>query len=383
MGFYGTGVAVNGSYRFKVSTSGLGNFAALFAAVYVVSSFLSPRVSVRIGLRRATTICLLIAVPAFALAGTASSFAHYFPLGALLALVIGSFWPSVMSLLARSCGVDTAAKHVGAFNLSWSLGLMTGTALSGPFYELAPWLPFVAAATGAAAALGMLAPATRGMEPHRERVAAEWANAPRQPRMKALRSSAWIANFVTAAAMVTLGSFIPKHGHYLGFSASLATFLIFLSRGMQAASFLWYRLTTRWHFRYRPIFLAELQVIAGMVLVWFVRDWMGLALGCMLVGFGTGMTYYGSLFYTVHGQDHQPHHTGIHEGTLGLGWFIAPLLGGWLASVFGDTRIPFIVAAGLTVGCMILQTGVILRSGGLRPAAADPAPDRPNANKKA
>jgi len=136
-------------------------------------------------------------------------------------------------------------------------------------------------------------------------------------------------------------------------------------------------LTERWHFRFRPIFLAELQIIVGMALVWFVQDWWWLALGFMLAGFGTGMTYYGSLFYSVHGPDRRPHHTGIHEGTLGIGWFVAPLLGGWLASIFDDTRIPFVVCAGLAVVCMILQTGVIFRFRGLRRPSADPAADEP------
>ncbi len=73
------------------------------------------------------------------------------------------------------------------------------------------------------------------------------------------------------------------------------------------------------------------------------------------------MTYFASLYYSVHAPASRGRNAGVHEALLGLGAMVLPVLGGWVASASGRLEAPYLVAAGVGMVAVGVQTAILTR----------------------
>ena len=97
-----------------------------------------------------------------------------------------------------------------------------------------------------------------------------------------------------------------------------------------------------WHFR--RSYLLGSQLLAGSGLLLFVISGhpMLFALALILIGMGSSVTYYSSLYYAVHLIRKKGRGTGIHESIVGSGALLGPILGG-IAAQYAGLRTPYLL----------------------------------------
>jgi MFS family permease len=84
----------------------------------------------------------------------------------------------------------------------------------------------------------------------------------------------------------------------------------------------------RWHYKFRWLITAFIMLIAGfMVLLLASQLWL-VVVAQVFFGFGAGLIYYSSLFYSMDvGGETQAEHGGLHEAAIGAGVFAGPAVG--------------------------------------------------------
>jgi len=79
------------------------------------------------------------------------------------------------------------------------------------------------------------------------------------------------------------------------------------------------------------------------------------------IGFAGGMTYFSSIFYSIHKQDKKGKKSGFHESFLGLGIALGPITGGLAVREFG-LRAPYILAIIVFAASIVVQMVILKKS---------------------
>jgi hypothetical protein len=80
-----------------------------------------------------------------------------------------------------------------------------------------------------------------------------------------------------------------------------------------------------------------------------------------LIGLACGVSYAASIFYSLEATSGRGRYAGIHEGLIGAGGFLPPLLAGLLVQAGLGLAVPYFLAAALLGGALLLQMGLFLR----------------------
>jgi xanthine/uracil/vitamin C permease (AzgA family) len=84
------------------------------------------------------------------------------------------------------------------------------------------------------------------------------------------------------------------------------------------------------------------------------------------MGAATGVLYFSSIYYSVHGAASQAHRAGLHEASWGLGEGLIPLAVGrsrqWAAPYWAEAiRAPYLAGIFLSLAAICIQLGIVLR----------------------
>ncbi|MFQ6133002.1 MAG: MFS transporter [Armatimonadota bacterium] len=342
------------------------------AFVYTVFCLLGGKASEELG-RRGTAL-----LGAFTTAAIALSIARVQSIPWLLMLVfcssagIGLFWPSLQAWLAEQRDRRALTHGVGAYNIAWSTGLTVGPLISGLLRSVGPRAPLYAGAAGyLSVALLLLAVA----RPQREEPE-ELAEAPPIPVRSALSllHVAWVCNFASWFMATSVRNLFPKLAKDLALSETILSVLIASVGVAQVACFAALWRGRWWHYKLWPMLAFQGLGALGMLLVLTGHTWQVFALGMLMGGAMTGMTYYASLFYSlrVPGSGRGVR-TGLHEGFIGAGILLGPLMGGTAAHLTSNLRVPYLLII-LVIALTALVSLVIYRRperSGAAVAAAD------------
>jgi MFS family permease len=144
---------------------------------------------------------------------------------------------------------------------------------------------------------------------------------------RAFQRLAWLANPFACIAAFTLLAMIPDLARRLGLSTTLAGLFGSIWFFARLASFILLRHWAGWHYRFRWLLAGYLLLIAGFFAVPTATDLWWLSLGQVAFGFGVGLLYYSSLFYSMDVGEARAEHGGIHEAVMGAGNFVGPGIG--------------------------------------------------------
>lgn len=351
-------------YFFVIELGGgsedLGNVTAAGGICYVLAAIVGGRLSDRVPrlvLARIGCVVFVCLVAAVSLCRSIPPIILLFmPMG----LSMGIFWPPVQARLADMAGPGRLASVTGRFNICWSVGKGLGFLAAGSLVEIFGGLGtmgallatfYLAAAAGLAPYLllsgdGAPPPEEEAQQPERDR--------PSGPHLKL----AWICNFAIFGAGASLVTHHPKWITEIGLReihADVFLAAVFLS---QTVGFFLWSAYTRWHYRLGEFWITQVIFGGAVVAVPFLGSFEATLLLALPIGLGLGLAYQASIFYSLDVSEGRGRNSGLHEGILGSGNFLLPVIGGWVAGTSLGVTAPYLVAGFAVCLGLFLQAAV-------------------------
>ncbi|MFH1037586.1 MAG: MFS transporter [PVC group bacterium] len=346
---------------FRADAFMLGLLGTVPAIIYALVCALSGLWGDRIGPRKVIVIaclCLLLVYCSIFLVGR---FGHLLLLAGFWGLGGALFWPAMIRWLGEDEREDRLRHRIGSYNIALIAGVMVGPPLAGAVFPFNYRYPYLVAAFLAIVILAILAVAWR----RKVRIPESAPGRPEEEGEKAVPGFiyiGWAANFATWFAIGACQSLFPELAKSLPVPISdrMLGILIALIPAGEIAVFAILRKLRHWHYKYRYLFLFQLLGIGGLLIIAFNSAPCLFIPGFLAVGFAGGMTYFSSIYYSVHRQEGKGRKSGFHESFLGFGVALGPLGGGLAASRLG-LRAPYLLAAGIFAASIIIQYYLLRR----------------------
>jgi MFS family permease len=304
-------------------------------------------------------------------------------ISALVLMSLGKalFWPVLQATLGDLSGPGELERNTAAFNVSWSsgksLGFLAGglllarfgfqvTFLCGSALVVGSFLalPRPAVMQGAVAAMQGTAARRGGTAAAMARGTATTGVADVSAALRtAFRRMAWLANLASYGTAGVLGYHLPDWFSRRGWDAGrfgLFLAVIFLVQTV-VLGLLGRRV--RFAFSARRLLAPQLLALLAAVLLPLLGSFLPVLLLAPLFGLAFGVTYAGSIYYSLHAREQRGRNAGIHEALVGAGGFLPPLLGGLVARWSGWLGAPYLLAAGFTLLALGCQAWIALRIG--------------------
>lgn len=318
--------------------------AVTFGAVYVAGALASHAVSRRWGERRVARVAIAVQV-AMCVAVT------LWPTGPVVfaaAVVLGGCngikWPIIESYIGAGRSAASQATAVGRFNMAWSASVPLALVIAGPLIALQ--LPGLASGVALFVIAGLCSIAglwlTAGLSPRP--VHLDVADPARLPadvlaRYRGLLASSRRAMLCSYSLLFVLAPLMPFIFGDLGFGPKGASSLSGVLDAVRFATFAALGVWAGWHGRAWPLLVAVVLMPAGFFMIVSGQSLMVVLAGEVVFGLTAGMSYYAALYYALAVKNASVDAGGVHEGLIGGGFFLGPLLGvaaqhvGFLAAI--------------------------------------------------
>lgn len=340
----------------------LGVYGFLFNLPYIFLGFLAGNLLSRIGFRMAIVLSgLVMAIMALWIPFVDH---RYLLAGPCLfwGVVSGLFWPAIEGANAEGQTPEQTKRGVSNFSVSWVTGALVGQTVNAWLYGISLYLPFVLnfflgagiAFLATQSVLFEIAPWKTG-RPHRD-------EAVPQDRRRLFVRLAFIANFSLWVGVSCLRSLLPEYAavhdltglkYGMLMSATMVGFLLANT------------ILTHWHgWHYSAVVLLSGLVVAALAQFFFglVDVYAGLLAAQVVYGAILGLTYFSSIYYGMELGGAEEGHGGRHEAIIGMACGFGALFGGWLITLTGEDRSPFLATA-IFILCVVVFQWVLLRKG--------------------
>ena len=269
--------------------------------------------------------------------------------------VLAMFWPALMAWIADASSPRSFAADLCAFNVGWTLGAGGGSWLAGHIGQWAasqpggydPQVPYLVAAGVGVILLGWFLV----VEPRPSEVIFA-VSEDLDPRLaNRLLKLAWISNATVYATISIVIYMLPRLAELPVLSISEgAQSSVHAIRSVAGLVLFGAMLANRgWHGRTYPFALCLLACLSGMLLMGSARSPLGVIVGGACLGAALGGSYTMSLFYSLSVPRVKGRGSAAHEGLIGMGYALGPLVGGLAAFLWMTPRAPFFAGA-----CMVL-----------------------------
>ena len=130
---------------------------------------------------------------------------------------------------------------------------------------------------------------------------------------------AWVANPLAYLAINTVIAVIPTLAGRFQFTPMQAGFVCSIWLFARTGAFVFLRLWTDWHYRFRFLAGSYIAMIVSFEAMLRAREVLLLAGSQIVFGLAIGLIYYSSLFYSMDVGETKGEHGGIHEAIIGVG----------------------------------------------------------------
>jgi MFS family permease len=300
---------------------------------------------------------LLFAVYAF-LCSLATQPLHLILAGPIGGIASALFWPAYETILHDNDQEETN-RRLSVFNTGWTLGIMSGAALGGYLYQrLGGPVEFLFLAGFVFFDALYIAWSTRhGIAPYAPTSPEEREEGIGTPieRRRGYMHMAWVANFALWFGGSTTNTIFPKLARSLNITDSMIGVITATVWVGQLVIFYVLSRTDRWHYRFAPMLLLQSVGAVGLLLLGTGSMASIFIMAFLIMGIARGLSYSASLFYSLDTNSPGSGNTGFHETIVGAAYLSAPLVAGFSAAGI-SLRAPFIIAAGVAVLGLIIQT---------------------------
>ena len=336
----------------------LGLVPAIGALTYIISAPLSGRWSDRVS---RTLLCLaggLVLIAAAILAWLTRRLEVLLGLQALMGLGKALYWPAVEATVGDLCPAGRQTMVLGRFNVAWSSGKTVGF-LAGGLLLGCCGFEAVYLAGAASVMVAFLVLPKGDVTAEVIVIDADPGESSRETsRLQMLRTMSWIANTAAYGALGILTHHLPqwfaahdwnpeRYGWYLGVILATQTAVFLLLTGPA---------DTTWSLR--RLWIPQLLSAAAVAAIPALSGFGWLLATAPIVGLGCGVCYTASIFFSLTSDVGRGRNAGIHEGLVGAGGFLPPLLAGVLVRVGLGLSAPYLLAGGLLLTALMLQVGL-------------------------
>jgi MFS family permease len=244
-------------------------------------------------------------------------------------LFLGPMWPSLEVSVLHCSGPSSILTRSGIYNITWSSGFFAGFFFSGILFK---WNPdSVLWAAGLFQILSWVLIISAPNAKSRDLKESGEIKNIQNPFSATVKSKfmklSWLGN---GCSFLMLAGFIALTP-YLAEKLKLpATFAIWLSCTFLFARTLAFFLFWKWQgWRYKMNYAQLALWIAPLSLTAvFFSNQVGLVfLGLFVFGIAAGLSYSGSLYYSLDQEQDRGAFGGIHESFIGAGIFVGPIIG--------------------------------------------------------
>lgn len=337
-----------------------------FGAVYMISPALGGRFSDRVGRKRS----LMIATSAYVIVlilylNPFASPLYLISIRALEGLVYGFIAPSIEGMLAELTP-EAECEVLGNFSTSWSAGMIMSPFVIAYVQGLyAPQAPIYVVLAIELVSLGLIGGFLHGYR-RKTKFSSEGMdelqpseNSFISPKKASRTSPRFIASYLSillwgVVSTVILALF-PSYVESLpGLGAGQWGVMLLVWNGIRTVAFI---ITARLPERSMGSVItcgATLSGISSLVLFVFTDFWMFM-IAMIVSGVAVGFSYLGAIYLIVSGTEiDKGSYAGLVESMGGLGLFLGPILGGWLADFV--LTLPYLMC---TVLSLIVLIGII------------------------
>jgi hypothetical protein len=353
---FGTILLERGIYFFSHERLGYSDaenlaLAAGFGIAYTAGASLSHGLSRRLGDRTALALTLIGLLALHAWLGVSPG-GFMLPFGfCAVGLVEGAKWPIVESYVGAGLEPGEQLGAVGRFNVSWASAVPLALGLTGPIIA---WghagALFALAAVVNAISIAFL-PALPRHAPHLDGAHPSRPLGSALERYRGLLASSRWAMLSSYALLFLLAPLLPEVFQRLGCGVGEATLWAAILDTVRLATFASLALIPLWHGRLSPLLLGTLGLPLGFCAILLGGSLWVVLLGEIVFGMLAGITYYAALYYALVVKNAAVDAGGTHEGLIGLGLVLGPLLGlaGQFAARAGGSYV-----AGILLGALPL-----------------------------
>ena len=135
--------------------------------------------------------------------------------------------------------------------------------------------------------------------------------------------------------------------------------LMLIWAGTQVVMFFFLGATKRWHYKFSILFIVQMLGCLGYVIIYLSNSPIFWALALMLFGLQTGMIYFSSIYYSLHGHADKGNKSGWHECILSSGGFIGPFIGGALANYI-NLKVPYVFCSATVIFGLLVQVYFVM-----------------------
>jgi len=323
----------------------LGLLGTVGSFAYTVGCLFTGRLSDRFGRRALTGASCMICAAAWLVMTRAGSPLQLLSIVPFSGGAIAMFWPPLQAWLSEVTvgGRRRLIANVGSFNVAWTAGLMLGPPVAGFAWVLGYSAPFVIAAVAVLATLALLSTVPARVDGGGQAAPDDaQEQTPNGEVARRFLYLAWIANFASWFGRGMNIVVFPKLGSDLGYSERTIGVVIAALLAGQLVMFALLRTRSGWRYRVWPMTVSLAVGAAGYALAYLSGSPGAFAASFALSGFGAGVTYVASLYYSLEGgADRKGGRAGIHEAVLGTGLFLGPLMGGLVGQAL-NLRAPYV-----------------------------------------
>ena len=365
-----SGIITNTSFYTSylgLSSTFLGVLKAVMTAFFVVLAIPFGRLSDRIERRYVLyAACLVLGTVSIGLPYCRNS-THLMLIFPGIGISMALFWPAYEAWLAEREGEGKLIQRVMLFNIFWSIGVTLGPALSSYLYgDTNPFRSFYLAAIFSLLTLVTIVanrlhtPAITKTDPTE---ASEVLYPPLSVRTTYL-NLARCANFASWFVLGVLRRLAPKLTKEMGMPTSTFGNLMLTLGGIQTLAFLVLgsSYSTRWHYRFVPMLIVQCLTILSFLGIWSIQNTPLWTFLFGLIGVSAAFTYFSSLYYGLDRHTDKGNKSGWHEGILGLGILLGPLLGGVLADSQFGTQSPYLLCAVAIAIAILVEVSILFKS---------------------
>ena len=338
-----------------LSSTFLGVLMGVTTAFFVVLAIPFGRLSDRIERRYILyAACLVLGAVSIGLPRCSNSM-HLMLVFPGIGISMALFWPAYEAWLAEREGGGKLIQRVMLFNLFWSIGITLGPAFSSYLYgDANPFKPFYLAGAMVLLTLGTIivnswqasgVPKTDSSSGITEEPT-ETLYPPQPVRINYL-NIARSANFTSWFTLGVLRRLAPKLTKEMKMASSTFGNLMLTLGGIQTLAFLVLGTgySTRWHYRFSPMLVVQMLAILSFLGIWRLQHALLWTFAFGVIGVSAAFTYFSSLYYGLDRHTDKGNKSGWHEGVLGLGILLGPLLGGILADSRFGPQSPYLLCA--------------------------------------
>lgn len=352
-----------------LSSTFLGVLMAVTTAFFVVLAIPFGRLSDRIERRYVLyAACLVLGAVSIGLPRCRNSM-HLMLIFPGIGISMALFWPAYEAWLAEREGGGKLIQRVMLFNLFWSIGITLGPAFSSYLYgDANPFKPFYLAGAMVLLTLGtIIANNWQTSDVPKTDAASEISEEPTETLYPPQRvrinylNIARCANFTSWFTLGVLRRLAPKLTKEMQMATSTFGNLMLTLGGIQTLAFLILGTgySTRWHYRLAPMLIVQVLAILSFLGIWRLQHTLLWTFAFGVIGVSAAFTYFSSLYYGLDRHTDKGNKSGWHEGILGLGILLGPLLGGILADSRFGPQSPYLLCAVAIVIAILVEILIV------------------------